>query len=219
MSHLAVVTSYFNPCAYRSRRFNYEVFSEECRKSGAELFTIECIFGADQGFDLDPSPNVIQRRAASVLWQKERLINHLVGSFIPEKFSKIAWVDCDLIFENPNWVMEASKMLDFHRVIQLFDHVDRLPRGGGVEDSIGDRHRSFASVWNDPQTIPRDCWDNHGHTGYAWAARRELFEQVGLYEAAILGNGDDLMAHGFLGELHSDCIMRNYDQGQAMFRH
>lgn len=110
-------------------------------------------------------------------------------------------------------------MLDFHRVIQLFDHVDRLPRGGGVEDSIGDRHRSFASVWNDPQTIPRDCWDNHGHTGYAWAARRELFEQVGLYEAAILGNGDDLMAHRFLGELHSDCIMRNYDQGQAMFRH
>ncbi|MFN7362968.1 MAG: hypothetical protein ACK5S3_10840 [Pirellulaceae bacterium] len=110
-------------------------------------------------------------------------------------------------------------MLDLHRVIQLFDHVDRLPRGGGVEDSIGDRYRSFAGVWNDPQTILRDGWDNHGHTGYAWAARRELFEQIGLYEAAILGNGDDLMAHGFVGELHSDCIMANYDQDQAMFRH
>jgi hypothetical protein len=219
VGNLAVVTTYFNPCGYRSRRSNYEAFNEVCRKGGAELFTIECVFPEHQRFDLDPDPRVIQLRASSVLWQKERLINHLVGSFIPVKFSKIAWIDCDLIFDNTNWVTEASKMLDLHRVIQLFDHVDRLPRGGGVEDSIGDRYRSFAGVWNDPQTILRDGWDNHGHTGYAWAARRELFEQIGLYEAAILGNGDDLMAHGFVGELHSDCIMANYDQDQAMFRH
>lgn len=219
MGNFAVVTTYFNPCGYQSRRFNYEVFSEECRKSGAELFTIECIFGEQQSFDLDPAPNVIQLRASSVLWQKERLINHLVGSFIPDSYSKIAWADCDLIFENPDWVTEASKMLDHHRVIQLFEQVDRLPRGGGVGDSIGDRSRSFASVWNDPQIVDREGWDNHGHTGYAWAARRDLFEQVGLYDAAILGNGDDLMAHGFVGELLSFCIRANYDQGQAMFRH
>lgn len=215
----AVITTYFNPCGYRSRRFNYEVFSQECRKRNAELFTIECIFGENQSFDLDPAPNVIQLRASSVLWQKERLINHLVRSFIPAKYTKIAWIDCDLIFEDPAWVAQASKLLDVHRVIQLFEHVDRLPRGGRVEDSIGDRSRSFASVWRDPKTVDREGWDNHGHTGYAWAARRDLFPQTGLYDAAILGNGDDLMAHAFIGELSSVCITENYDQDQAMHHH
>lgn len=162
---------------------------------------------------------MIQRRAASVLWQKERLINHLVGSFIPEKFSKIAWVDCDLIFENPNWVSDASKMLDRHRVIQLFEQVDRLPRGGGVHDSIGDRSRSFASVWSDSATIDRQGWEKHGHTGYAWAARRDLFEQIGLYDASILGNGDHLMAHGFVGEPRTVCITESYDPNEPLFRH
>jgi hypothetical protein len=85
------------------------VFSEECRKSGAEFFTIECIFGEQQSFDLDPAPNVIQLRASSVLWQKERLINHLVGSFIPDSYSKIAWADCDLIFEKPTGSQKLPK--------------------------------------------------------------------------------------------------------------
>lgn len=115
--------------------------------------------------------------------------------------------------------MQASQLLDVHRVVQLFEHVDRLPRGGRVKDSIGDRSRSFASVWKDPRTFDRQGWDNHGHTGYAWAARRDLFAHSGLYDAAILGNGDDLMAHAFLGEFSSVCITANYAQDQAMYHH
>jgi hypothetical protein len=34
----------------------------------------------------------------------------------------------------------------------------------------------------------------HGHTGFAWAARRELLERHGFYDRLILGGGDVAMA-------------------------
>jgi hypothetical protein len=32
-----------------------------------------------------------------------------------------------------------------------------------------------------------DDTSGHGYTGFAWAARREVLEQVGLFDAAIMG--------------------------------
>lgn len=41
--------------------------------------------------------------------------------------------------------------------------------------------------------------DIHGYTGYGWAMRREIFDEVGLYEAAVSGSADHFMAHAIFG--------------------
>ncbi|MCE2800312.1 MAG: hypothetical protein LW724_12200 [Planctomycetaceae bacterium] len=219
MTDLAIVTTYFNPCGYHNRRTNYQVFAQGCRSIGAELFTVECVFGEDEPFDLPPGANVIQLRASSVMWQKERLINQCVLKYIPKNFTKIAWVDCDLIFANLDWAKEASDVLDRHKIIQPFEFVDRLPQNGGVSDSTGDVSRSFAAVWTDRSIVNRTRWEDHGHTGYAWAARRDLFEHCGLYDAGILGNGDHFMAHAFTDEMHSECITEFYQTDDLIYLH
>ena len=39
----------------------------------------------------------------------------------------------------------------------------------------------------------------HGHTGFAWAARRSVLDKHGLYDCQILGNGDFVMGHAMYG--------------------
>jgi hypothetical protein len=42
-------------------------------------------------------------------------------------------------------------------------------------------------------------YDEHGHTGFAWAARRSLLDRHGLYDANLLGTGDTDIAHAMFG--------------------
>jgi hypothetical protein len=47
-------------------------------------------------------------------------------------------------------------------------------------------------------------WQRHGQTGFGWAAQREVLAD-GLYDRAIGGGGDQLMAHAFAGDWESEC--------------
>src|SRR5208283_616142 len=49
-------------------------------------------------------------------------------------------------------------------------------------------------------------FDRHGHTGYAWAAWKDLILKHGLYDRSIAGSGDHLMAHAMMGDLSSPCV-------------
>ena len=54
----------------------------------------------------------------------------------------------------------------------------------------------------------RGKFDAHGHTGFAWAARRELLLDTGLYDACIAGGGDHLLAHAACGDWSTTCALR-----------
>ena len=71
---LGIVTAYFNPAGYRTRRVNHDVFAQRILESGLRLLTVECALG-EAAFELPESPNVLRVRARTVLWHKERLLN------------------------------------------------------------------------------------------------------------------------------------------------
>jgi hypothetical protein len=69
--------------------------------------------------------------------------------------------------------------------------------------------KSFAAVQKKyPDTLRSGRFDAHGHTGFAWAARREVLEGIGLYDACIAGSGDHMIAHAAYGDTTSRCIHR-----------
>ena len=204
---LWIVTCYFNPQSYATRLENYRRFKAVLERSGARLVTVECAFD-NQAFVL-PGPNVIGVRARDVLWQKERLLN-LAISTLPSECRKVAWLDCDVLFQNPNWLVHASKLLDRFALVQPFQEVALLARGqvSCSAESVGVAE-SFASVFrSEPKNyLIGDFW-RHGHTGFAWAARRELLAGRGLYEFCVAGGADHLMAHAACGDWDSPCIDR-----------
>lgn len=191
---LWALTCYFNPEGYRSKKANYDRFRAAL---GAPLCTVELAFG-EQPFELTEkdADHLIQLRGADVLWQKERLLN-LGLQALPRECDRVAWLDCDILFERPDWAGETARLLQEYVVVQPFSlSVRLLPEETRVDTEdlpLGSaEHQVLHSVAYGVRARGLDSlarYHEHGHTGYAWAARREALTP-GLYDANILGNAD-----------------------------
>jgi hypothetical protein len=167
---LGIVTAYFNPAGYRTRRVNHDLFAQRILASGLRLLTIECALG-EAAFELPESPNVLRVRARTVLWHKERLLNLGIARLPPE-CTKVAWLDGDLLFDNPAWAVETSRLLDDHAVVQPFVCPLRMLEGG--RRARDPHRRGFAvSRAHDPRRQTRDrrgCTARRGSRGRRSAA-------------------------------------------------
>lgn len=201
--NLVVITTYFNPCRYQTRRANYDQFIAGMRAAGVACITVECAFG-EQAFELPPSAAVLQVRCETLLWQKERLLN-LAASWLPPQCLYVAWLDCDIVFQRKRWARDLVRVLQKYQVAQVFETCVRLEQGN-VQGAKPDVVESFASVMaRQPESLNAGRYDMHGHTGYGWAMRRELFDEVGLYDAAVSGSADHFMAHAIFG-IYGFCV-------------
>ncbi|HWF37504.1 MAG TPA: hypothetical protein VG322_03230 [Candidatus Acidoferrales bacterium] len=199
------ITAFFNPQRYRRRKQQFDVFRESAKKQGLHLLAVELAFeGAHFELQKGDAEILIQLRAGSngILWQKERLLN-LGLNRLPPECELFAWLDCDVIFENPRWIPETVELLGRYAVVQPFSISVRLPRGKtstniqSANQTIYDRKPSAGYAYRYAQAFTD--YMRTGHTGFAWAARRSLFEGLGFYDKMIAGGGDTILACGFFG--------------------
>jgi hypothetical protein len=158
-------------------------------------------------FELPIDDSIIRVRATDAMWQKERLLNIALAR-LPLLCTKVAWLDCDILFEDSEWIRRASEALETFSVIQPFTVAARLPQRGQTRYSSDvEQCRSFASVCAAaPELVTAGDFDRHGHTGFGWAARRDWLDRHGFYDACMTGNADHLMAHAMCGDWKSGCI-------------
>ena len=195
---LHVVTAIFNPMGWESRIRLYRDFEGHMLASGVRLTTVECVLG-DRPHVLDGTPGVnhIAVRSATLLWNKENLLN-LGISRLPEDWKHLAWIDADVRFRNPIWAAETVSQLQQYDVLQPWsDCYDLGPKGEHAA-----HHRSFCRQWwNGAPTGPSQCY-TFAHPGYAWAANRRAIDAVGgLMETAAAGAGDHHMALALIGKV------------------
>lgn len=211
-----VVTTYYNPKRYKLRRKNYDIFINLLKDSGIPTLTVECAFGDDE-FELPADKSVFQIRSQSLLWQKERLLNLWVEQ-LPRKYKYIAWIDCDVIFLNKNWAVDTVKLLKEYKVVQCFKTALRLKKNYNFW-KVQDRIFSFGTI-APHHTDLLDCgrYDLHGHTGFAWAMRREIFDKVWLYDHAIIWSADHFMAHACFNT-YGFCIHQALQNDKKQIRH
>lgn len=178
---LAVITSFFNPYNYANINKNYEKFAHHIQQY-ADLFPIELSFN---NVFLTNHPNAIHiyRSNNYILWQKEALLN-IALSKIPHKYTDVAWIDCDIIFENPDWIKQLYIELNKYKIVQLFKNAYKL-------DANGIKIPSVSLVSSFP---------NHGEAGFAWAARREVLDEIKLLDNQIFGGADYIMASAFMDQ-------------------
>lgn len=174
MTDLAAIAMHFNPCGYAAPRENFRRFRDHFR--GCPLFTAEVSF--DGRFHLGCDWK-IHATSANLMWQKEQLINWMTER-LPASFRKVAWIDADLLFLDPDWAAEASRLLDQVPAVQLFRQVHYADARGGLIRTVPSRAHVLET-----EGTPR-----HGACGGAWAARRELLLRHGMYAHGITGGGD-----------------------------
>lgn len=185
------VTCFFNPVGYQSLRRNYDRFAAGIADSGIPLVTVELAIG-DQPHTIEPKEEkVIHVRGNDVMFSKENLLN-IAFRHVPQRFSRIAFLDCDLRWNRPDWHQDAAKMLDTHGAVQLFNYICYLDRKGDVchhGPSYTRKHQQKIGGWGAP--------------GGGWLVSRDWLEWTGgLYEHCVVGAGD--MIHtlmGFLGDI------------------
>ncbi len=217
-SGLLAITCHYNHCNYISRVHNFRIFSDSLEKQGIAFRGIELVFPGQKP-ELAEFKNVEIISGDAVMWQKERLLNILIKKY-SGSFSGIAWLDGDILFENPEWALETVEKLKEYPVVQPFSMVYRMPRGITDPSMSGETWNSFASVYREkPNYFLNGNFDRHGHTGFAWAARSGLLSEFGLYDCNIAGSGDHIMSHVFAGDWESKCIERMMNGNKIHQRH
>lgn len=215
---LCVILCLFNLGRSQEKRQNFASCHALLQKSGIPSVTVDCVSG-DDPWILRPSAQVLRLRASATLWQKERLINRALA-YVPDQCSKVAWIDADILFENPDWAVSASQLLDNLAVVQLADRIIRPPRGSQVFKGPGRGWESFAAVYaKQPNAMLAGAIERHGHPGFGWAAQRTILEQTGLYDGCVTGGGDHVMAHAFCGDWESRCLTLMMGADTAWYRH
>lgn len=177
---LAVITAFFNPCNYSNLKNNYDIFEKNI-KNFCDLFVIELSFN-DNFYIKNKNSIKIKGNKKNILWQKERMLNILLEK-IPEEYTDIAWIDCDIIFQDKDWVEKIYESLNENKIIQLFKKCYRFQ---GDNKKIEDTYDS----------IIKNCM--YGSSGFAWAARRETLDQIKFLDNRILGGGDSVMSSSFI---------------------
>lgn len=223
MAHPALwaVTPYFNPLHYRRRRENFHVFRHEL---GVPLLAVELSF--DGSFELDDGDAdiVVRVTGGDIMWQKERLLN-LGVQRLPAECSKVACLDCDILFGSPNWGERTAELLENFPMVQPFSRANYLDR-----DWLPGMNRNAATTF----ALPSVAFDIANGArleailgspatysrvsvllGFAWAFRRELIERHGWYAACIAGGGDTALACAAWGTPEAVVLRHAMNEHQA----
>jgi hypothetical protein len=201
---LWAVTSYYNPVPYRRRLDNYRIFRD---RLSLPLLTVELAYRAPE-LGAGDADILVQIPGRDVMWQKERLLNLAIAA-LPAHCDRVAWLDCDVVFEDASWVRRLEERLETCALVQPFSRVRYLTRDwvpGMAPDAVTEFRRTsviaaIESGLPPVQCLARQLGDRRKTfaTGFAWAGHRDLVERHGLYDAAIIGTGDRLVASASYG--------------------
>jgi hypothetical protein len=217
MSDLAAITCFFsyakNPYAVK----RYKEFQENLHRQGVRLYTVELAF-FDRDYLLNPIvdweptythlPIYLKLRSNTVLWHKESLLNELVKK-LPPHIKKVAWLDSDIFIQDDSWARRTSELLDEDKLVQIGSNFHFLKENGEKERPS---MRSIAYAYkNSPD---KQCDFKYNHVGLGWAANRDFFDKVGLFDYDVTGAGDTITYYsaGGLMDLKGTKWIRNVYQ-------
>ena len=191
--HVVIVVS--NPCLYASRyilaREFIKRFDEE--EHDAILYVVELTYGKQKFLVTEKgNPRHLQVNTDSApIWSKENMINMGVRHLLPPTWKAFAWIDADLEFENPSWAKDTLRVLNGSKdIVQLFSHAVDMDENKLTMNVFNSWGYQYAKEKPYCGKGP-----NFWHPGFAWACTRKAYERMGgIYEKAILGSGDNIMA-------------------------
>jgi hypothetical protein len=192
---VAVLLVFFDYVGSVRILMNYLFMREKLKLANIPVFTLELVMKGSKPKIRD----AIHVYGSSYLFQKEHLIR-LLEKQIPEKFTKLACLDADVLFKEPDWYDKLSILLDTSQVVQCFETAIWL------DITYTKIQKSSKTVL---QYIPKPnthFWssDIKYHPGFGWAFTREWYNKIGFYDLAIIGSGDSILSHALFNFVKYD---------------
>ncbi len=219
-----IVACYFNPqkSPYRTKAFN--TFYDSIKHLNHRI--VECVIG--EGEPEFHGKHISHVYTKDLLWHKESLLNKVISE-LPKKYKYVFWIDADVIFTNNNWFVEGVEALGSGcNIIQPFEyciHLDKdktptlLNFNLRLEKELALSKQRHPKIWksfcanhsiNGYLASGDENYDMHGHVGFAWGARREVLDTMPLYDRALIGGADHIIAHAAAGHMKHKCIQKSF---------
>jgi hypothetical protein len=186
---LAVLLVFFDYIGSVRILMNYLFMREKLKLANIPVFTLELVMEGEHPKISD----AIHVYGSSYLFQKEHLLR-LLEKQVPQQFTKLACLDADVLFDDPEWYDKLSTLLDTYQVVQCFKTAcwldltyTRMQKKAHSCVRVADGKRFY----EDP--------NRHYHPGYGWAFTRDWYNKSGFYDLAVIGSGDTLFSYGIMG--------------------
>lgn len=180
---MAICLVVFNPARTKRILMNYLYTRNQFLIQGLPVFTIELVYEGRT----PEVPDALHVQSNSFMFHKENLYRVLEPT-IPRKYTKLAFIDCDVLFKDPDWYDKTCKLLKTHDIVQPFEMAHWMDI-------------TYKSVTLSRKSVllnPKKTWDYNYHPGFAWCMRRDWYTKVGFFDYAVSGSGDTLSSMAWL---------------------
>lgn len=179
----AVLIAFFNPAKFKRILKNALYIIHILNESKIPCFVIECTFNnAKQQI---PGATLVVN-SNSYMFYKEQLLNKLEPA-VPEKYTKLVFLDADILLDTPDWIDQTSIALDNFDIIQPFNQASWLTPDN---TRIRSKKMSYAFSIVTKKTLNIHTIHDY-HPGFAWGIKRQIFRKIGgFFPRSIIGGGD-----------------------------
>jgi hypothetical protein len=200
-----VITSYFNPLGYQSRRENFFIFASALKKKGIPLLVVELAQNENlHELTSDCADLYVPLTHDTIFWHQESLLNIALDK-LPESCQFVARVDCDILFLSDSWVDDTRKKLDTSDACYLYEWVIRCQKGMTtvsepmkVPIGYGEGRRAYSlAALHERAPRLRELFP-FAETGFALGFRLDFIRNIRFFDLLPFGGADTLLAHSLL---------------------
>jgi hypothetical protein len=182
-----ICTFYYNPTKDVKREKNLLRFLSQFEEHQDKILIgmVDC--------DVDILPDhlkenvfLLKNEHKTPIWYKEILLNKMIDT-IEEEY--VIWIDCDLIYENLDWLKNINSVVRGKDFVQLFETINYLDENGSVLES----HKSIISSGSND--IDRLLGEGY-KPGGSWIGRTYILKDRKFFEKMYVGGGDTIFLYG-----------------------
>lgn len=180
---MAICFVLFNPAQSKRILMNYLYVKNLLIQQRFPVFTLELVYEGRA----PEVPDAFHVQSSSFLFHKENLCK-LMEPMIPSRYTKLAFLDADVYFQDKSWYSKTSTLLNTHDIVQPFERAHWLDL-------------TYKKTMLTRKTVllnQKPEWDFAFHPGFAWCFKRSWFKKVGFFEYAVTGSGDTLSSAAWL---------------------
>jgi hypothetical protein len=172
---MAIGLVYFNTVGSKRLLMNYLYTVEKLKLAKIPYYTIEMYVNKKDIAD------AIHVKTDVILFQKERLCR-VLERHIPAKYTKLLFMDTDIVYDNINWYNDISKKLNDHSIVQCYSNI--------YYTDITYKKIEQVILSSTAKRITNDNSAGIGTPGGSWAFQRTWFNEIGFFEYDPTGGSD-----------------------------
>lgn len=176
---MAICLVIFNPTNSKRILMNYHYVVNEFKLQGLPVFSLELVYKGR-------SPQIADAfhvYAKSYMFHKENLCR-ILEKKIPESYTKLAFLDADILFRDKEWYSKVSELLNEYDVVHPYEAVHNIDLTFTKILKVRETVLKFKPIDN----LYVDCIQ--GSPGFGWCMRREWYNKVGFFDDNPIGGGD-----------------------------